>query len=95
MSTSTDYSTQDFSGLQLIELHPMNDLTRHCHHVYHDTVLGTGGTVTDELGISVTFAASPRCENIREEEGLDSSKEEAGSWTLQEKLVFNAIMTGP
>lgn len=89
MSTSTDCSTQDFSGLQLIEFHPMNDLTHHCHLVYH----GTGGTITDELGFSVTFAASPRCENIREEGGLDSSREEAG--TLQEKLVFNGIMTGP
>lgn len=93
MSTSTDCSTQDFSGLQLIEFHPMNDLTHHCHLVYHGTVLGTGGTITNELGFSVTFAASPRCENIREEGGLDSSREEAG--TLQEKLAFNGIMTGP
>lgn len=73
----------------------MNDRTHHCRHVYHVTVLGIGGVITDELGILVTFATSPPCENIREEGGLDSSKEEAGSWALQEKLVFNGLMTGP
>lgn len=33
------------------------------------------------------------CENMGDGRGLDSSKERAGSWTLQGKLVFDGRMT--
>lgn len=80
----------------------MNDPTHHCHQVYRDTVLGGEGVITDEFGFLVTSAISPHCEllepfceSISKGGGLDSSVEKVGSWTLQEELGFNGLVTGP